>query len=641
MAKRKRASLKDKSSETLGSSKKGKGIDLLFGGPVDQQGAGPTSQSSPSAAGDIDLSGLDDSGSGVAPAMIENQELVDELGLPIALETPPDDLILASPEASQEDTIVASTLPSTASDLAGPQAGAEDDDLSGILEETISSVEEETLSSSFDENDLSGILEEDTASDAVVTDDLSGLAADDLSGLVEDTETVADDLSGLGFDDAAGDLSGLVEDSATVELSGLVVGEAAVDDLSALAAEDVAAESALPLTTAAPIDMSAPASAFQPGVTEPASTFPQAEAGAIFSDAAAMPTPVGPVSNIPPPSTETGAPDMAAPRSESISVDALDPSVAGTLGTLAETLGDKDFRPDAQDEFPDAELTVIEDEPNKLDEATRARILDYIGPRRDELFERIETLHSRVAQELSGNKTDVSFALDTLREANEYVLIRPYEYDEALYRVALVETMLNRKQKLSFWSYRLGFLILVYGLVFTVLCLLGYFARIDFGFLLGNEELGRVFQAVWFSGLAGGLGGSVEVFWRLYYRVSIKQDFDPQYFMYYLVKPVLGFVLGLIMYFLIAAGTAIGGGGQLPQLDSTSGFTLSILLGFIAGYRQESVFDMIYAIVNRISPDRKKGLGAKSVVPVDSDIAKQKPADSSSEAATSATVSTP
>ena len=291
--------------------------------------------------------------------------------------------------------------------------------------------------------------------------------------------------------------------------------------------------------------------------------------------------------------------------------------MASTLSAFGEGLTREDFRP--KDELPDDKLVVHEDEANELDAATKEQILRYIGSeRRDSLFDEIQNLHERASKELSGNKTDVSFALDTLREANEYVIQKPYEYDEALYRVALVKTMLHRKKKLTRSSYSLGTLVLIYGVIWTVLCIWGYFIPIPFEKLLADADLGVIFKAVWFSGLAGGLGGSVEIFWRLYYRVSIKQDFDPQYMMYYIVKPILGFVLGLVMYFLVSVGTSLTGGATIQTGSTTTGFGLTLLLGFVAGYRQESVFDMIYVLINKIAPDSKKGKGVKSVVPIES-----------------------
>ncbi len=630
MAKRKRVSLKDKSSESLGlaSSKKGKGLDLLFGGPSETQETGVPGQPV-SATGDVsNLSGLDVSGSVNTSAF--NEGLVDELGLPVAMESPPDDLILASAPveptsgAGEEDAVDPSISPFAMPDPAGSQSGAvvgDANDLSGIVEITNSpNVKEENLSGSFDENDLSGLIEEETLSGTSGADDLAGLVesdpsgVNDLSGLIVD-DTAAEDLSGLVQE--GNDLSGMVEETPAAGAGPASVPGAAPQPLPGAPLPTTVPSSAPPPTTAAPINVpsTTPTSAFQPGPMPV--TPPVAGAAPTFTDPT-MPTPAAPVSNIPPPSTATGAPDLSPPRPAApIELEAVDDNVAATLTAFGEGLTREDFKP--KDELPDDKLVIIEDKPGELDAAAKEQVLRYIGPeRRDALFERIQVMHDRVAIELSGNKADVSFALDTLREANEYVIQRPYEYDEALYRVALVETMLTRKKKLSRSSYWMGLPILFYGVVWTIVCLLGYAYPIDFDALGIEPDLIPIFQAVWLSGLAGGLGGTVEVFWRLYYRVSIKQDFDPQYLMYYIVKPILGFVLGLVMYFLVSVGTSLGGGGAIQSAqDNPTGLALTLLFGFIAGFRQESVFDMIYVIINKIAPDRKKGKGAKSVVPID------------------------
>jgi hypothetical protein len=497
--------------------------------------------------------------------------------------------------------------------------------------------EEDKLANSEEQKDLAGI-EAGIPSGAVREDDLSGLAPEsnlsglvveeDLSGLVEDSSVAlaAEDLSGLAASegangaeaDIAPDLSGLIVEEG--DLSGLNTGPDTVP-LSSIPP----ITSSPPPTTAAPINVPSsvgvgpdtsrptfstgyPADATIPGYTYPGPEF------------TSVTPPPAPSPNIPPPSTSTGAPDLSAPRSRTIRFDEIPEGVSRTLSAFGDALPDsrEGFLP--KDELPDQALTLRDREKVERDDAITEQVLRYIGPqRRDALFEEIQALHDRVANELSGNKADVSFALNALREANNYIVEDPRQYDEALYLVALVKTMLTRKHNLSYWSYRLGILILIYGIICTVAFITGFLLPINFTSLFRGDQLGSIFEAVFFSGLAGGLGGSVEIFWRLYYRVSIKQDFDPQYLMYYLVKPILGFVLGLVMYFIVAVSSVVTGGPglDLPEAGATStGFVLTILLGFIAGYRQESVFDMIYVLMKKISPEAVGG-GAKSVIPVE------------------------
>jgi hypothetical protein len=89
--------------------------------------------------------------------------------------------------------------------------------------------------------------------------------------------------------------------------------------------------------------------------------------------------------------------------------------------------------------------------------------------------------------------------------------------------------------------------------------------------------------------------------------------------MYYLVKPILGFVLGMVMYFLVTVARAIGSTSSFLEAEPSTGFIIAILLGFIAGYRQESVFDMIYVLIKKISPEAASG-GTKSVIPLPDEV---------------------
>lgn len=606
MAKRKRASLKDQDPETLGlTSKKGKGIDLLFGGPVD-------------AEAEQDSNADDDDGTATEVALTEadsanvgavDNRAVDELGLPVALEEPPDDLIPASAPAGavsaagETDAVDPAISPFALPDTEVVRVVADDDpnDLSGIqTDENTTTGEDETLANSTDPNDLSGILNDDTLAGSSDAEDLAGIAEDSggLAGVaaapapgtpvLPPTPTAANNLA-----EADEDLSGLIE--------------------------DVNSPSAAP-TTAAPINVPAsPTSISQPGSAPPITP-----SGGAFTPATPPlgPSPT-PTSNLTPPSTATGAPNLSPPRT-TINFQGIDPTVGGVLSTLGEVLPDnrEAFLP--QDELPDQRraLTVRERAQVERDEAITKQVLDYIGPeRRDDLFEEIQAMHEQVANELSSNSTDVQFALNTLQEANDIIIEDPRQYDEALYRVSLVKAMLHRRKNLSFWSYRVGLLVFLYG-VFWALAAIGgaLLAYVNYPLEVLSAapegDLTPMFVAVWYSAIAGALGGAVEVLWRLYYRVSIKQDFDKQYLMYYLVKPILGLVLGMVMYFLVAAAASLTGTAEMPMPGTTTGFVFSLILGFVAGYRQETVFDMIYVLFKRIGPKTDPG-GKKSMIPVD------------------------
>lgn len=629
MTKRKRASLKDKSPETLGlTQRKGKGIDLLFGGPVDSDAASAQTSSAENTSSGLVI---DDASLDAAESSEFDRE-VDELGLPVALEEPPDDLILASAPvggsgtliSGEADAVTPETSPFAMPTPVNSESGLPPhavDDFSGILDDENSpEVEEEKLANSDKETDLTGIVNPNTTTDSA--NDLSGLVVDDdLSGLVvgnstEDTGVLpgvpAADLSGLT--PMASAPAPVPADDPVNDLSGLITTD---EDLSGLPVTDTPTPQPMsppPPTTAAPINVPPPA------YPSPTDFQPAPTGGTTFSPESFAP----PASSIPPPSTATGAPSLAVPRPNPIEMEGLSSEAVQTLSAFGAALPDDPaaFRP--QPQFPDHHITVREEKQVVLDKAQQQEILEFLGNRPTKLFEEIEKMHEEVAEELSANKSDVNFALDTLLDANNIILEKPYQYEEALYRVALVKTMLVRRERLSRASYGpAGYFVLFYGILSALLAIWGIFAglSVDFNALAG-AELGNIFQAIFLSGLAGLMGGAVEILWRLYYRVSIKQDFDPQYLMYYIVKPILGFVLGLVMYFLIAVGTTVvtpsGGTSTLPVVAATTGFVLTMLLGFVAGYRQESVFDMIYVLIKKIAPEEVKS-GTKSMIPIEDD----------------------
>jgi hypothetical protein len=107
-------------------------------------------------------------------------------------------------------------------------------------------------------------------------------------------------------------------------------------------------------------------------------------------------------------------------------------------------------------------------------------------------------------------------------------------------------------------------------------------------------------RTAWYSALAGGIGGVIGILYSLYWRVAVKQNFDRQYLMYYLVQPIMGFMLGAVTHLIITAGFL-----TFNASGATSDITviLQMVIGFIAGFRQRLVYEMIDRIVQKISPE--------------------------------------
>jgi hypothetical protein len=239
------------------------------------------------------------------------------------------------------------------------------------------------------------------------------------------------------------------------------------------------------------------------------------------------------------------------------------------------------------------------------DDLLSEKVERYLGKeRRDALDQEIERLYEVVSNELSDNTDDVSFALRILREAQEYVLEDIRQYDEALYRVAMVKTMIVRRRNLRRWSYTWGSFVFFYAVAWLAL----FVAAIIFtqninttvGSVAGESGGLAAGRSAWYSALAGGIGGVIGILYSLYWRVAVKQNFDRQYIMYYLVQPIMGFFLGAVTHLIITAGFLTF---NASGADSTITVILQMVIGFVAGFRQRVVYQLIDNLVQKIAPE--------------------------------------
>ena len=236
--------------------------------------------------------------------------------------------------------------------------------------------------------------------------------------------------------------------------------------------------------------------------------------------------------------------------------------------------------------------------------------------RRKKLDLEIEELYNRVATELVDNPKDVVFALEKLKKAQGIVIEDARQYEEALYWVAQVKKMLVTRYKLKRWTYSWGLFVLFYALIWLI--------ALVYGFFIDISQYGLTDTAGWFSTLAGGVGGVATMLYNLSWQVSVKQVFDRQHIMKYLVQPIMGVILGAVMFFIISAGFLVI---NTDNMDNPSLVSFTVLMGFIAGLSQEVVYRLIESVVQRLSPKTdKNSVKTESQEDVETFEALQKPA---------------
>ena len=251
-------------------------------------------------------------------------------------------------------------------------------------------------------------------------------------------------------------------------------------------------------------------------------------------------------------------------------------------------------------------------------EVSERTVLSRLGEeRQSNLLNEIDTLVVEAAQILSADK-GLDDALSLLREARDISIERPRQFDQAEYRVAKVRAMLERKQNISRWSLIYGYPVLFYQIVFFLLLLASLVFDHSLAIFIANVtgmtfadmaslSMEHIFP-LWNTMAWGGIGGVVGSLYSLYWHAAVEQDFDKQYLMWYIVQPVMGIILGGIVYLILAAGfvsvqaLAAQGPTVTETMANPAVKAFHSVVACVAGFRQRFVYEMLDRIVQVLTP---------------------------------------
>jgi hypothetical protein len=272
------------------------------------------------------------------------------------------------------------------------------------------------------------------------------------------------------------------------------------------------------------------------------------------------------------------------------------------------------------------EAERVEEIPPQISpEVTERTVLSRLGEeRQSNLPNEIDTLLVEAAQILSVDNKGLEEALSLLREARDISVERPRQFDQAEYRVAKVRAMLERKQNISRWSLIYGYPVLLYEVVWFLLLLgsllfdhsLAVFIANITGMTfsdMASLSMQHIFP-LWNTMAWGGIGGVVGSLYSLYWHAAVEQDFDKQYVMWYFVQPIMGVILGGIVYMIIGsgfmtvqvlAGQAATVGEATQSMANPAVQAFHSVVACVAGFRQRFVYEMLDKIVQILTPAPK------------------------------------
>lgn len=244
----------------------------------------------------------------------------------------------------------------------------------------------------------------------------------------------------------------------------------------------------------------------------------------------------------------------------------------------------------------------------------REDILQRVDPQRfSALLQEIDDLYQEVPTVLASKKNLADEVLLTLREARDILWRSPERIVDAEYRVQQARTVMLRYQLSAKWGNTQGLRIFVYEVAWlTVLVGIFFFALVSQSGIVqrvsawtGTDPSAPhlllvvpfLINMVW-----GGIGGVVGALYSLWWHVSEVQDFDRQYTMWYLVQPIMGVVLGGIVYLVVNTGFLALQGQAITTESNVAMQLFPALVATLGGFRQTFVYELLERIIRVLTP---------------------------------------
>jgi len=225
----------------------------------------------------------------------------------------------------------------------------------------------------------------------------------------------------------------------------------------------------------------------------------------------------------------------------------------------------------------------------------------------------VDTLYQKVSTLLSGRREEATVAFDILRRVRLILLKDPEQYADAEYMVNQVRARMNQIEQSVEGGRANAPRIFAYQTIWmVVLALLAMITTVNgttfsawVAYLLGVEVSSPQLSWVvlFMSTLAwGGIGGVTSALWSLYHHISVERDYDPVENLWYYSQPVLGMVLGGIVFLVFSAGFLVVQVDLAAQDAALGARLLPAAIAVVAGFRQNMVLDLMERVGSLIIP---------------------------------------
>jgi hypothetical protein len=221
------------------------------------------------------------------------------------------------------------------------------------------------------------------------------------------------------------------------------------------------------------------------------------------------------------------------------------------------------------------------------------------------LHGRIDDLYKQVVTKFSSPPANADRMLTLLNEARQILIESPESYVAVESRMMQVQVTMSRTMESRIQATRYGPRILIYEVLWLAVLLLGlvFAAPLSELFTRSGAMSGATANDMfpfWNTLMWGGIGGIIGALYALWWHVSDQQDFERQYMMWYLVQPIMGTVLGGIVFLLLSGGFLLL---QVKPTDTNAGARLiPYLVAVLAGFRQNFIYGQFDRLIALFAP---------------------------------------
>jgi hypothetical protein len=157
-----------------------------------------------------------------------------------------------------------------------------------------------------------------------------------------------------------------------------------------------------------------------------------------------------------------------------------------------------------------------------------------------------------------------------------------------------IDTPLVQNKKDWIARYTIAFIVVLAGIAILT----------HFNYIIPSDTL---FRQLTFVACAGGLGGLAFNMYVYVHHIARENDFRLEYEQSYYLRPFIGILYGVFIFFLVAGGLMVLSGGITAPSSIGTGDIKSIMffiaLSFIAGYAEEPFSIQLKALAEALFKD--------------------------------------